>query len=654
MTGLINSLMENYYIPPIILNRKEHAKPTKGTLPYTLVCVDGKQRLSSIRAFVKGMIPCHDHRGEKWWYCNGPSGKARKVLPEATQISFLEKDFVSFDFSNLTSEQEEDLFARVQMGMQLTPAEKMRASTGPWQELAKLYVDDFPMIVSLLKDQTRAKDFQIILACFSQIIECQHPSATNGIPGLKTNYSTLPNFLKNRAALDEDTKSHFANVFKIFNRLIELEPDVFTNVERKLKGVQTFAPIELVSIAVLISMYSDSRNNRLLLGDIQYLRNHLRETPADLRMNTTLWKFIWDYIDNLEQFRGAVEGPTIERSAIRSNAAPATTPVIEHLAPAPSLPEVKRGRQTARTKPQKALPAASAGINERVESSAYTRPHKRVRVDASLALAQVVKPESTASSPSPSFPTASSTTGSLPGPGTVSPMMADASLPTTRFGMNQYAQMSSISSSTNKMANKPKPPKSARTNVTTTEFLETLQQARASPTVNHSKDIATPSQAHQNQISGLDSYRYRAPVARMSTFAPQEAPGRSAHLSQAPVVPMMVRYQTSPLLLEHDYLQPHLASPEPFPIIRTRKTPRDHQIPRAQPKPKPRATPSPPKTVGRTHSVSQYDGTIDLTSDAEQERQDLLSSFRSRATKDQARLPGSSAQNPVAVDDSSS
>jgi hypothetical protein len=67
MTGLVNSLMENFYIPPIILNKKTSTAPAGRPKEAVNVCVDGKQRLSSVRAFVKGMIPCHDMRGEKWY-----------------------------------------------------------------------------------------------------------------------------------------------------------------------------------------------------------------------------------------------------------------------------------------------------------------------------------------------------------------------------------------------------------------------------------------------------------------------------------------------------------------------------------------------------------------------------------------------------------
>lgn len=54
MSQLIDSLMENFYIPPIILNRQTNRDTRKSIL----VCVDGKQRLSSVKAFVQGIIPC--------------------------------------------------------------------------------------------------------------------------------------------------------------------------------------------------------------------------------------------------------------------------------------------------------------------------------------------------------------------------------------------------------------------------------------------------------------------------------------------------------------------------------------------------------------------------------------------------------------------
>ena len=86
MSGLIDSLMgklpslrakapkvptnvsftENFYVPPVIFN-VQAIKAEDGTERWRRTCVDGKQRLTSIRDFMKGRIPCHDRRGATWY-----------------------------------------------------------------------------------------------------------------------------------------------------------------------------------------------------------------------------------------------------------------------------------------------------------------------------------------------------------------------------------------------------------------------------------------------------------------------------------------------------------------------------------------------------------------------------------------------------------
>jgi hypothetical protein len=244
------------------------------------------------------------------WFCDA-SNRQKNVLSEDSQKMFLGKEFVSFEFKDLSPEQEEDLFARVQMGVQLSPAEKMRASSGPWQELAKLFVEDFPEVYSLLKDRARAKDFQLTLSCFSQVLEVMHPTAADGNPILKTSLHALPKLLSNKDALDDGIKSHLASIWNIFKDLLSHDEDTFTNANKYLRGVQTFAPMEMVAVMVLISMYSKTRNKELLLGDIQTMREAIRENFADIRMNSQLWKFVWKFLEDLEAIRGAVDGSTV-------------------------------------------------------------------------------------------------------------------------------------------------------------------------------------------------------------------------------------------------------------------------------------------------------------------------------------------------------
>ncbi|KAF1834561.1 hypothetical protein BDW02DRAFT_568946 [Decorospora gaudefroyi] len=383
MTGLVNSLMENYYIPPIILNQKKNIGLHGGQARDTLVCVDGKQRLSSVLAFVKGMIPCHDCRGEKWWFFAEPKAKRKKILPDATQKLFLNKDFVAFQFTELTQEQEEDLFARVQMGVTLTAAEKMRAQSGPWQELAKLFVEDFANIYSLMKDRARAKDFQLTLACFSQVVEVMHPTAANGIPQLKTSHSALPKFLSNKGAVDDTIKSHLASIWNTFKELIEQDSNTFINADKHLRGVQTFAPVEMVAVTVMISMYSETRNNQLLLGDIRALRESLRDHFADLRLNPHVWKFIWEFLEDLEAIRGAVDGSTVNRKQPEQrgpypSSATATRPSASSTSTQP------RGGRTSAIKSLPSLPLHTKTVVKREEvsgpSSVLPAP-KRQRIE---------------------------------------------------------------------------------------------------------------------------------------------------------------------------------------------------------------------------------------------------------------------------------
>jgi Protein of unknown function DUF262 len=154
MSGLINSILENFYIPPVIFN-KTQVFDDDGTVQWKRVCVDGKQRLSSMKAFVEGEIPCHDKNGRKWYFRQQNNvlntGKrvrprTRQILPDEVQKGFLEKEVVCVETTGLRRDQEEDLFSRVQLGVPLSIAEKIRATSGRWQELARLFEEDFKEI----------------------------------------------------------------------------------------------------------------------------------------------------------------------------------------------------------------------------------------------------------------------------------------------------------------------------------------------------------------------------------------------------------------------------------------------------------------------------------------------------------------------------
>ena len=122
------------------------------------ICIDGKQRLSSIREFVNGRIPCLDNRKRKWWYCETDGKQKRKILSDRQKDYFRNLEMLCVEYSELELTQEEELFSRVQMGMELRPAEKLRARSGLWQAFALEIENEYPDLM--------ASQLTTIFACF--------------------------------------------------------------------------------------------------------------------------------------------------------------------------------------------------------------------------------------------------------------------------------------------------------------------------------------------------------------------------------------------------------------------------------------------------------------------------------------------------------
>ncbi|KAJ4358955.1 hypothetical protein N0V95_002571 [Ascochyta clinopodiicola] len=574
MTGLIDSLMENYYIPPIILNQKPRVDQDAAAPQETLV-----------------------------WFCEPAGSKRKRVLSAQMQQQFYKKEFVSFEFSNLSPKQEEDLFARVQMGVQLNLAEKMRASTGPWQELASIFVEDFPTIYSLMKDRARSKDFQLTLSCFSQIVECMHPTNANGVPILKTNHTYLPKLLSNKGAVDDGLKSHLASVWVTFQNLIEADPDTFTNGSKYLRGVQTFAPVEMVAVTVLISTHSETRNNRLLLGDIQAMRTAVRENFADLRLNASVWKWFWDYIEELEGIRGAIEGSTVNRKTTQPLRTNATTSTRDSTAAAITAAAAapKRGRTTARTK----RPAVTVTEEEPVVvkqepgtsvlSEAHS--HKRRRTGDSPLGQQAVPTSST--SPT-SIDAIQSPADLSSGWRRSEPELSP--IPT-------HASTESPPSAIRKKSAKKTPALSAPLDVAPMPVVNTQKQFQWKP-------LLTPAEARKQRVSELNGYQ-----SHRSPSVPVQPPVRDGDARALPAV--QPRVSIAPMLSspdEHqDYLQPgRLIGSE----VTSGLPPRQHSIQKAQ------------SGIQRPNQRGD-EAPIDPTSDTEQERQNLLSAFKTKPSTNQ-------------------
>ncbi|PPR06444.1 hypothetical protein CVT24_002602, partial [Panaeolus cyanescens] len=174
--GIIDSVFRNFYIPPIIFAVKTHNDGSE-----TKICIDGKQRLTSIHRFMDGRIPHKDaHTGEKLYFRHPTSTstsiskhttssrKTIQLLPEKYKRLFSNKQIVCVEYQDITDKDEREVFQRVQLGMALTPAEKLQVISSPRAAFIRTLVtrhlkEDGPLGGSALEwDTTRGSDFRCV------------------------------------------------------------------------------------------------------------------------------------------------------------------------------------------------------------------------------------------------------------------------------------------------------------------------------------------------------------------------------------------------------------------------------------------------------------------------------------------------------------
>ncbi|KFY75940.1 hypothetical protein V499_04184 [Pseudogymnoascus sp. VKM F-103] len=402
-SGLIASVLQGYFIPPIIFNVLEEWETSDNgeeVMRHCRICVDGKQRLTSLQKFMEGKIGVSDssHPPKKWYFCHPKVGGVEKqsnhnILPLNTKKFFESRMFCCYEYQKLTPSVEETMFQLVQRGMPLTPAEKMRAMSTPWANFAKQYESDYPAVLSLGR-QSRASGFRQIMSIFCQIMEVMSPSGDKKKnregAGWKPTYQATPSnltkLLMDTPSLNESVKRKFKRVFDKYAELIAScsEPDkgsptglaikkdsCFAPAPEGLRNrgvthVKTFSPLEVVATSILLLRHMDDRTNQMLQGDIMEMRVYLRQKNKDLRLNNTCWADSYQFIDvDLIQLRGGA-GASRRRAA---------APVPQENLPIEidsDTPDNQAGRRTSarrNTDASSALPMRGVDQNDGVRST---------------------------------------------------------------------------------------------------------------------------------------------------------------------------------------------------------------------------------------------------------------------------------------------
>ncbi|KAI0063589.1 hypothetical protein BV25DRAFT_1824146 [Artomyces pyxidatus] len=291
---IIDSIYHNYYIPPVIFAvvRDEDGEETR-------VCVDGKQRLTSIQKFIDGQIPYKDPQTKKlWWYtASETTRKTRKIISQEGKRLFAEKLITCVEYRHLTDAAERDVFQRVQMGMSLSPAEKMQAISSPWanwiNELEGRYISVSGGLADLIQFATkRGRNFQNL----ASMAYCALGADDDLRP-----VASAPKLTKWLNGTDGPTEGFKSKFNSALTRLLEIAPDdtlnqAFRKIEAKV------APVEFVYMGVLLYVMEDSREftHKDYANALLYLRTYLRSQHTDIRLNDRVSKDCWDLIYKID------------------------------------------------------------------------------------------------------------------------------------------------------------------------------------------------------------------------------------------------------------------------------------------------------------------------------------------------------------------
>ncbi|PKC71450.1 hypothetical protein RhiirA1_338146, partial [Rhizophagus irregularis] len=278
---LIDSIFKNYYIPPILFSCKKLDENR-----WLRICIDGKQRLTLIQRFMNNEIPYSrkiEGRMKKIYYKKVGGQYFPNTLSIGEKDEFDNFEIVCIEYYNLNIQREQEIFSRVQLGMPLTVAEKLHAVTSPIAEFAKSILEKYPSINKII-DSKRAKPFQLIVQAL-HMIEL-NPTKYNATSGVITKY------LQDERSVPRELKQEADQVFASLDILIQVEEEIFTRDHR-------VSPIEFVFFCYILDKFSNLElawYQDTLLQMKEYVRNH----HADIRFNQTVYKTLWNFVDDVE------------------------------------------------------------------------------------------------------------------------------------------------------------------------------------------------------------------------------------------------------------------------------------------------------------------------------------------------------------------
>ncbi|CDH58392.1 hypothetical protein RO3G_11006 [Lichtheimia corymbifera JMRC:FSU:9682] len=321
MGDLIDTIVHNFYVPPLIFAVRKNKD--NRVIRY---CIDGKQRISSIVGFMNNEFPyTHveaDGTTTDYYYAesvdrNRKHKSGREYLPPDLRQRFDEFEILAVEYSNLSVEAEVEIFSRVQLGVPLTSAEKLKAHMSPTkdfcEELHTLYRKD----LSFLFSDIRCRLFQHIVNLLL-VLKADSPN----FPVTKKNVET---FLQVQTPPTDELKRKIKYVLDIVGEIARSPHSwVFTQVNGQEKGILA---LEFVCFGLYVSKVPRrfSRSIADFANDCHELRSYIHskirtKTPM---MGSPSYRVAYQWLEEKLDTMG------LRPAMVRTPAEPSLTPDTE-------------------------------------------------------------------------------------------------------------------------------------------------------------------------------------------------------------------------------------------------------------------------------------------------------------------------------------
>ncbi|KAF8803976.1 hypothetical protein BYT27DRAFT_6704108 [Phlegmacium glaucopus] len=290
--SLIDSFYHNFYVPPIIFattTREEDGAEMR-------TCIDGKQRLTSMRLFMDGVLSHKDSvSGHRSWFSN-PKGSKRRLITPQWQSKFRNTQITCVEYDDITEEQQREIFQRVQMGVSLTSADRLQSANGSIADLireVRMRINSTEGFEGYLNwGKARGKDFKA-LAEIAYLIT--HAKTAKSEP----TFQRLKAFLENRTHPASAVKRHenflailrptMPNIMDIFCRIVQ-HPALGEPLRENL------SPLEFIMSAYLVFLYREVLSDTQLSHAIAQMRQDARSSFKNMKFDTAKCKYLLTFI----------------------------------------------------------------------------------------------------------------------------------------------------------------------------------------------------------------------------------------------------------------------------------------------------------------------------------------------------------------------